>query len=159
MLWCVLSPKGQHILLIDLSHAAEREGHKESSFNCGFRGLFPMWWCHSVSKLSLQGACTLSEGLSIVPAHIFLLSLDPLLTMFPSSLAFIFSHLVQALSQHFPWVCPSSALWIYPFHLSFFYNIYFSAVYQHRFLWNLISPCLSTTFSPGFRFSKSTDQY
>lgn len=123
--WCVLSPKGQHILLIDLSHAAEREWHRESSFNCGFRGLFPMWWCHCVSKPSPEGACTRNEGLSIVPAHIFLLSLDPVLTVLPSSLAFIFSHLVQALSQHFPWVCPSSALWFYPFHLSFSYNVTF----------------------------------
>lgn len=95
--WCVLSPKGQCILLIDLSHAVERERHGESSFNCGFRGLFPMWWCHCVSKRSLQGACTPSEGLSIILAHILLFSPNPLLTVFTSSLTFIFYDLVQTL--------------------------------------------------------------
>lgn len=67
---CFKPQRAAHTFNRSLPRRGERVTQGER-FNCGFRGLFPMWWCHCVSKPSLQGACTLSEGLSIVAARMF----------------------------------------------------------------------------------------
>lgn len=106
--------KGLHALLIDFSHAVESV--TGGTVLIVVSGAFFPCGDFTVSKLSPQGACTSNEGLPITPVHIFLFSLDPLLTVLSSSLAFIFSNLIQAL--HFPRVCPSSTLWVYLSHLT-----------------------------------------
>lgn len=86
---------------------------------------FPMWWCHCVSKPSLQGAHTPNESLHRYCSYTSVISRSSF-----NCASFIFSHLVQVLSQYLRRVWPSSAPLFYPVHLSWSCNIYFSAVYQ-----------------------------
>lgn len=120
--WCVLAPKGCTYFIRCLPRHGERERQNERSFNCGFRGFFVLFFYVVISPVvKIKPPGTLYyKWRSLQHLHsYFLLSLNSLLTVFSSSLAFIFSHLVQALYQLFSRVYPSSAFWFYPFHLSF----------------------------------------
>lgn len=117
--WCVLSPKGQRILLIGLSHATERKRQSDTRREVLIvvsGAFFPCGDVTGCQSRGPQGAHTLNEGPFNVPPHVFSVISLPSFNCAP----FIFGiHLFSFSSSSVSYpVCPypSSARCFYPLH-------------------------------------------